>query len=57
VKVKFKILVATRNEGIIENTTTTNDCYWGCGRIGNGKNMLGKILMEVRKVLADESKD
>jgi N-glycosidase YbiA len=24
------------------------DYYWGCGANGSGKNMLGKILQEVR---------
>ena len=28
-----------------------DDYYWGTGRNGTGKNMLGKILMEVRAVL------
>ena len=28
------------------------DYYWGCGSEGTGKNMLGKTLMAVRKVLS-----
>lgn len=44
-----EILLATSNEEIIE--ATTNDYYWGCGTKGNGKNMLGKIIMEVRELL------
>ncbi len=28
------------------------DYYWGCGGDGTGKNMLGKTLMAIRKVLA-----
>lgn len=31
---------------------TTNDYYWGCGKDGFGKNMLGIILMEVREELS-----
>lgn len=43
------ILLSTGREIIIENTN--NDYYWGCGKDGGGKNMLGKILMEVREKL------
>lgn len=43
------ILVSTGEEMIIENTV--NDYYWGCGKNGSGKNMLGIILMEVRSLL------
>ncbi|RAL25811.1 Swarming motility protein ybiA [Thermoflavimicrobium daqui] len=42
-------LVSTGDEEIIEKTT--HDRYWGCGIDGTGKNMLGKILMEVRAKL------
>ena len=44
------ILLKTGSEYIVENTS--NDYYWGCGTNGTGKNMLGKILMEVREKLA-----
>ncbi|WP_313640774.1 NADAR domain-containing protein [Paenibacillus sp.] len=44
-----EILISTLPEEIIEETT--NDYYWGCGSKGTGKNMLGKILMEVRSTL------
>ncbi|SEN45889.1 NADAR family protein [Lihuaxuella thermophila] len=47
-----QILLATGDEEIIEKTT--NDYYWGCGLDGTGKNMLGTILMEVRKQLRQE---
>jgi N-glycosidase YbiA len=40
------LLLATGDEELVENTT--GDYYWGCGKNGTGKNMLGKILMEVR---------
>lgn len=44
-----KVLFSTGEENIVERTT--NDYYWGCGKDGSGKNMLGIILMEVRKEL------
>ncbi len=44
-----KILLSTGNEELIENTT--KDYYWGCGDNGTGRNMLGRILMEVRAEL------
>lgn len=51
-----KKLLATGNEELIEGTTW-HDNYWGicdceaCG--GQGKNRLGKLLMQVREELAD----
>lgn len=45
-------LLGTGDEELIENAPT--DYYWGCGKSGSGKNMLGKILMEVRKSLQIE---
>lgn len=51
-----KKLLATGNEELIEGTTW-HDNYWGicdceaCGR--QGKNRLGKLLMQVREELAD----
>lgn len=44
-----ELLLATGNEEIVENAPS--DFYWGCGADGSGKNMLGKILMEVREKL------
>lgn len=44
------ILISTGKEIIIEKTT--DDYYWGCGKDGCGKNMLGIILMEVREKIA-----
>lgn len=44
-------LLATGDQEIVENTTS--DYYWGCGKNGDGKNMLGKILMEVRDQLQE----
>jgi ribA/ribD-fused uncharacterized protein len=43
-------LLETGDAILIENSKT--DSYWGIGRKGNGKNMLGKILMETREFLA-----
>lgn len=45
-----KILLSTGKENIVENTS--NDYYWGCGKDGSGKNVLGKILMEAREKLS-----
>jgi N-glycosidase YbiA len=44
-----KILLETGHKELIENTT--KDHYWGCGSTGMGKNMLGKLLMELRDEL------
>ncbi|MEG4803453.1 NADAR family protein [Microcoleus sp. ARI1-B5] len=44
-----EILLATGDEEIVENAP--GDYYWGCGKDGSGKNMLGQILMEVREIL------
>ncbi len=44
-----EILLATADEEIVENAP--GDYYWGCGKDGSGKNMLGHILMEVREML------
>jgi len=46
-----ELLLGTGDAKIIEHTT--NDNYWGDGGDGGGKNMLGKILMEVREKLHD----
>jgi ribA/ribD-fused uncharacterized protein len=44
-----QLLLSTGDEELIE--ATSNDYYWGCGTKGTGKNMLGRILMEVRTEL------
>jgi N-glycosidase YbiA len=46
------ILLSTSNQEIFENSP--NDYYWGCGTDGSGKNMLGKILMEIRVVFQND---
>ena len=43
------VLLGTGDAIIVEHTE--NDSYWGDGGDGSGKNMLGRILMEVRKQL------
>jgi hypothetical protein len=50
-RVKAKLL-ATKDAMLIEHTA--KDSYWGDGGDGRGKNMLGQILMSVRKELANE---
>jgi hypothetical protein len=42
-------LQSTKDASIVEHTK--NDNYWGDGGDGSGKNMLGRILMEVRNEL------
>lgn len=51
----YQILLDTGEEQIVENAP--GDYYWGCGADGSGKNMLGKILMEVREVLRRRASD
>ncbi len=46
-----EVLLGTGEAEIIENAP--RDYYWGCGCKGTGKNMLGKILVEVREALRD----
>lgn len=48
------MLMETDNEELIEDTTTSNDMYWGCGADGTGQNMLGQVLMEIRTELQGE---
>jgi len=40
-------LLDTGNSILIENSKT--DSFWGIGKKGKGKNMLGKLLMKVRE--------
>ena len=41
-----QLLMDTGTAELVEHTT--NDSYWADGGNGTGKNMLGKILMEIR---------
>jgi ribA/ribD-fused uncharacterized protein len=43
------ILLSTGDAKLVEHTE--NDSYWGDGGDGSGKNMLGRILMEIREEL------
>lgn len=43
------LLLSTGDAKIVEHTD--NDDYWGDGGDGSGRNMLGRILMEVRERL------
>jgi N-glycosidase YbiA len=47
------LLLSTGEEEIIENAP--GDYYWGVGADGSGKNMLGKLLMELRAQLRMEA--
>ena len=47
-----ELLLATGDAKLVEHTE--NDDYWGDGGDGSGKNMLGRILMEVRGTLRNE---
>lgn len=42
-------LLKTGDAKLVEHTK--NDSYWGDGGDGSGKNMLGKLLMELRETL------
>jgi len=46
------LLLSTGELYLIEHTP--NDDYWGDGGDGSGKNMLGRLLMEVREKLKSE---
>ena len=46
-----RALLATGDKNIVENSQF--DYYWGCGRDGRGKNMYGKILMDIRDKLSN----
>lgn len=49
-----KILLETGDATLVEHTA--NDNYWGDGGDGNGKNMLGKLLIELREEFRKENK-
>ena len=42
----MKLLLSTKDIHIIDDVT--NDIFWGIDKDGNGDNMLGKLLMEIR---------
>ena len=45
------LLLETGDNELVEDAP--RDYYWGRGADGTGKNMLGKILMEVRGIFRD----
>lgn len=46
-----EILLSTQGARLVEHTK--NDCYWGDGGDGTGKNKLGQLLETVRTELAE----
>jgi ribA/ribD-fused uncharacterized protein len=44
-----KKLIATEKATLVE--ASKSDAFWGIGKKGNGKNMLGLLLMEIRTEL------
>ena len=50
-----EVLLSTGDREIIEASPT--DYYWGEGRKGNGKNMLGVLLQEVRAAILEDRLD
>lgn len=48
----FEVLMSTGQKPLIDHTPS--DSYWGDGADGKGKNLLGVILMAVRKRIAHE---
>ena len=48
-----ELLLSTGDEPLVE--AADGDSFWGCGRNGDGKNWLGRILMEVRSRLREEA--
>lgn len=47
------LLLSTGEAELVE--AAPNDFYWGAGADGSGRNMLGRILMEVRTALRKEA--
>lgn len=50
-----KELLDTGETYIADNSFS--DYFWGCGRDGRGNNYFGKVLMNVRKKLVEESQE
>ncbi|MFY0565754.1 NADAR family protein [Archangium lansingense] len=47
-----ELLLSTGEAKLVEHTE--NDDYWGDGGDGRGKNMLGRLLVELREALREE---
>jgi ribA/ribD-fused uncharacterized protein len=50
----YEVLMQTGARPLVDHTPS--DAYWGDGADGKGKNLMGVILMAVRKRLAHEEK-
>lgn len=48
-------LLLTHPDYLIEDTTKWNDDFWGCGTNKKGKNMLGRLLMDLRNQYLGET--
>lgn len=48
------VLLDTGDKTIAEDASRWDDRIWGLGRSGNGENLLGKALMQVRSELKEE---
>jgi ribA/ribD-fused uncharacterized protein len=48
-----ELLLATGDEALVE--AANGDSFWGCGANGNGENWLGRILMEMRSQLREDT--
>lgn len=49
-----QILLATGDAVLVEHTA--NDSYWADGGDGSGRNMLGRILMQIREELSNQQR-
>lgn len=50
-----ELLLSTAERRIVEDTAQSADYKWGCGADGTGQNLLGVILMRVRKDIRQEA--
>ena len=50
-------LLETGGAELVEDASKWNDCEWGEGRAGKGRNLLGKALMLVRHNMKHEPKN
>lgn len=48
----FALLLKETGDAILVEESNT-DAFWGIGKKGNGKNMLGVLLMELRQEITD----
>lgn len=51
-----QLLLSTGDAVLIEDTYKYGDAIWGAGKDGMGQNLLGQILMHVRKEIRDGEK-